>query len=558
MSSKQVHPLKNPRVRRMLLMVDNTDDHVATSSGASSKRSCANIVQESKVVESLCIKGITNYNLRDRPKPNYADNVKEVSDADFSPDCSEYLPSPERIAANRSRPSSTFSGHSGDSQCIDNILNTSKVIDTPSTISNLSLFLGNSDFIASSDTIYKNQHNSTIIDGVQYNDEKEFHDTNFINLSLVPSYALTDNLPSSDFEETLQPESVSEINESDITLTDICQNEQPGIRTELTQHSIDFEPSNLEEPSTSQNEKTYSRKRKVNEDQWCSKKNKLLKNSGQAYEGCHTKKRYPKKTMGPVCTCKMNCGSKFTSSERQDLFDKFYKLSDREHQWMYIIKHTTTENIKRMTLERKNNRTQTIKYFFSLNQVQVFVCKIFFLNTLSIHEQMVYTALEKFKTEESITDFRGKHNNRPRKMSSVTESSIEKHISLFPKVESHYTRKSSTREYLSQDLNISKMYRLYTGWFPQQNFVDAKMATKRQYETTFNTKYNYSFFKPKKDYCSTCFVYEQSSPSEKQALEESYRRHLHRKETIRQIKNEEKITIDKNDSTIAIFDLQKC
>lgn len=295
----------------------------------------------------------------------------------------------------------------------------------------------------------------------------------------------------------------------------------------------------------------------MNEDQWSSKKNKLLKNAGQAYEGCHNKNKYPQKVMGPVCSCKMNCGSKFTSSERQDLFDKFYKLSDRERQWMYIIRHTKTENIKRMTLERKNNRTQTIKYFFSLNNVEFLVCKRFFLNTLKVNEQMVYTAIEKFKLDEGITDLRGKHTNRPRKMSSSTESSIEKHISLFPKVESHYTRKSSTRQYLSQDLNISKMYRLYTEWFPQQNYVEVTMATKRQYETIFNTKFNYSFFKPKKDQCSTCFVYEQASPSEKESLEESYRRHLSRKERIRQIKHEEKMTIDKNDSTIAIFDLQK-
>ncbi|XP_026727284.1 uncharacterized protein LOC113493484 [Trichoplusia ni] len=356
-----------------------------------------------------------------------------------------------------------------------------------------------------------NEQNSTI-DAVQYNKEKQF-----ANLSLVPCYPLADNLSIGELEETLQPESSPEVNRTvnmsvDITLTDSSQNEHPNFRTELTQNSLEFEPSNSDEPSTSHNEKKRTRKRAMNEDQWSSKKNKLLKNAGQAYEGCHNKNKYPQKVMGPVCSCKMNCGSKFTSSERQDLFDKFYKLSDRERQWMYIIRHTKTENIKRMTLERKNNRTQTIKYFFSLNNVEFLVCKRFFLNTLKVNEQMVYTAIEKFKLDEGITDLRGKHTNRPRKMSSSTESSIEKHISLFPKVESHYTRKSSTRQYLSQDLNISKMYRLYTEWFPQQNYVEVTMATKRQYETIFNTKFNYSFFKPKKDQCSTCFVYEQASP----------------------------------------------
>lgn len=182
-----------------------------------------------------------------------------MSDADFSPDCSEYVPSPERNPVNS--PSSTFSGHSGNSQCIDRILNTSKVIDTPSTISNLSLLLTNSDFIASSTTIYKmnNEQNSTI-NAVQYNKEKQF-----ANLSLVPCYPLADNLSIGELEETLQPESSPEVNRTvnmsvDITLTDSSQNEHPNFRTELTQNSLEFEPSNSDEPSTSHNEKKKNEK----------------------------------------------------------------------------------------------------------------------------------------------------------------------------------------------------------------------------------------------------------------------------------------------------------
>lgn len=136
------------------------------------------------------------------------------------------------------------------------------------------------------------------------------------------------------------------------------------------------------------------------------------------------------------------------------------------------------------------------------------MCKSFFINTLSISHQTVYTALEKSKPEENFTDKRGRHENRPRKMPILTEESIIKHIQLFPTVESHYVRKDSSRKYLSELLNISNMYRLYTAWFGQQRF-DCPMATKRQYETIFNTKLNFSFFKPKKDQCSQCTRYRQ-------------------------------------------------
>ncbi|KAJ0170598.1 hypothetical protein K1T71_013969 [Dendrolimus kikuchii] len=315
--------------------------------------------------------------------------------------------------------------------------------------------------------------------------------------------------------------------------------------------------SNQDKPAKSNKEKKLTRKRKLNKNEWRCKKNKKLKNSGEAYEGCNSRKRYPKKSLGPTCTCKKGCSEKFSSSERQRIFDHFYSLVDRELQWLYLSKNVKTDTIKRMTLERKNNRTQTLKYHFPLNDEDVLVCKNFFLNTLQIGEQMVYTALEKVKLDEGFKDNRGVHNNRPRKMNTTTEFSIKTHIELFPKVESHYTRKTSKREYLSGNLNISKMYRFYSEWFANQNYNDVKMATKRQYETVFNTNYNYSFFKPKKDQCPSCSLFEQADPLVKASLEEKHKCHLERKEIIRKIKKEEIDTADKNSSTVAIFDLQK-
>lgn len=74
-----------------------------------------------------------------------------------------------------------------------------------------------------------------------------------------------------------------------------------------------------------------------------------------------------------------------------------------------------------MTIERKNNRTQTIRYFFPLDGEElVAVCKKVFVNTLNIGKTMIYTAIEKAKSDECLDDKRGKHANRPHKMSSDT------------------------------------------------------------------------------------------------------------------------------------------
>lgn len=81
------------------------------------------------------------------------------------------------------------------------------------------------------------------------------------------------------------------------------------------------------------------------------------------------------------------------------------------------------------------------------------------------------------------------------------------------------------------------------------------MGTKRQYETVFNSQYNYSFFKPKKGQCLSCSIYEQSDDTIKATLEEKQKLHLQRKEQVRSLKKKE--WADKNNATVAIFDLQK-
>ncbi|CAH0397612.1 unnamed protein product [Chilo suppressalis] len=241
------------------------------------------------------------------------------------------------------------------------------------------------------------------------------------------------------------------------------------------------------------------------------------------------------------------------------IFEEFWKLSDHEDQWHYILRHINTKDIKKMQLIRTKNRTQTISYFFKINGTEsINVCKNFFLNTLSISEKTVYTAIEKGKTEE-VKDNRGQHENRPRKMSVSTEQSVIAHIKQFPVKESHYVRRDSKKLYLEETLNISKMYRLYSDeWFKSANHPnDVKMATKRQYETVFNTKFNYSFHKPKKDMCGQCTLYRQADGERKDQLQEVYTKHIRNKECVRELKTKDKIEVDSTTTVVAIYDLEK-
>ena len=59
-------------------------------------------------------------------------------------------------------------------------------------------------------------------------------------------------------------------------------------------------------------------------------------------------------------------------------------------------------------------------------------------------------------------DCRGKHTNRPTKISEELREKIREHIMSFPTRQSHYSRHDNTgRLYLSPDLSIAKMYQMF-------------------------------------------------------------------------------------------------
>ncbi|CAG4972917.1 unnamed protein product [Colias eurytheme] len=546
------------------------------------------------------------YILRKTKKAFYCEENENEINEDFSPDASEYLPSPERMKILQKSGSSSSIG--GNSDYIETA--SQKIIKTPSTISNVSLVLNTIDFIASPSVIFeanKLQDNpkadtNCILDltptSTHENNGPSRYKAKLSSKRCLNKLFLNDNQPSTsytstiidnhggekegessvpslfDLDETLQPANISDCTLLDKTIINnenIIPSPQNLTQTEQNSNVVDHQSldhngdydgedqaimhsfSTVQE-STPQKKNTRKRKRNLNEHQ--DVKNKKLKNSGEAYKGCRSKKMYDKKVLKASCKCTKKCGEKVTHEQREYIMQQYYKIGDHERQWQYIVNHTLVEDVKRITVERKRTRTHSIKYFFTIDSNKIQVCKTFFINTLSISHQTVYTALEKSKPEENFMDKRGRHENRPRKMPILTEESIIKHIELFPTVESHYVRKDSSRKYLSELLNIAKMYRLYTAWFGQQRF-DCPLATKRQYEIIFNTKFNFSFFKPKKDQCSQCTRYRQADSKTQETLQEKYDTHTKNKERVRQIKKDEKESVDPSETTVAIFDLEK-
>ncbi|CAG4995246.1 unnamed protein product [Parnassius apollo] len=73
------------------------------------------------------------------------------------------------------------------------------------------------------------------------------------------------------------------------------------------------------------------------------------------------------------------------------------------------------------------------------------------------------------------------------------------HIKSFKGRQSHYSLNDTKKEYLPEDLNIKKMYKLYLDAYEPQNHVYYET-----YRIIFNTEINISFDYPRTDTCSAC------------------------------------------------------
>ncbi|CAG5023464.1 unnamed protein product [Parnassius apollo] len=162
--------------------------------------------------------------------------------------------------------------------------------------------------------------------------------------------------------------------------------------------------------------------------------------------------------------------------------------------------------------------------------------KIFFLKTLSISNGPVNEAL---KYRDELGNYTGKDGRGSRvpvnKTNLESKQKIIDHINSFPRLESHYCRKKSKRQYLESKLTIAKMYELYK---EQLTTLNEEPCSFYVYKTIFGSKFNLSFFTPKKDLCITCTRYDSAGRPEH--LKEEYDSHIARKNEAQQAKESDK------------------
>lgn len=215
-------------------------------------------------------------------------------------------------------------------------------------------------------------------------------------------------------------------------------------------------------------------------------------------------------TEGEPCHCtRFKCFIIINKKEREQLLRDFNLIGDRNKQSSYLSGLITILPVcRRRPRKSEECGTGNLKEYSYTYKVRVMrnskmeeiqVCQKAFISMFGITNQTIITLKKALVTTgQPPVDMRGKHFNRPHAKTEETKNYVNKHLSSLKGRKSHYSLKKTTKVYLPEELNITKLYNMYMEKYPNNP------VSYEYYRNIFSTEYNISFGYPRKDSCSKC------------------------------------------------------
>lgn len=130
------------------------------------------------------------------------------------------------------------------------------------------------------------------------------------------------------------------------------------------------------------------------------------------------------------------------------------------------------------------------------------VCIAALTEILHVSKTRLQRIARQFHVEGCVSKKRGGVRLSRKQKYDTQEHNIREFISKLYVTDSHYCHSKTERKYLSSDLSIKKLYRMYSEW----TTLEEKPKTS-YFQYIFTTKYNIGFGSPASDVCSTCLSY---------------------------------------------------
>lgn len=305
--------------------------------------------------------------------------------------------------------------------------------------------------------------------------------------------------------------------------------------------------------------KSRQRKRKVNRSNWKRELNKNKRMKGEEYSGFGGKicKQTRKKQfevgihrqareIGPPCKSarcakrkNYHC-SKFTTDDRAQLFQYFWKSLDWPEKKTYVVSLIDKVPCKRRRIKGSTRRSDTNIFYLKLDDRKVQVCRYMFQSTLGVGRSMVANWTKPFTLG----------SKKIRKAVPPSQASVKaaEYLDMIPKLPSHYCRMWSSKLYLEPQINSKNdLYAIYKDYCKEHNF---QFVSRFKLNQLLDEK-NIAIFQPRKDQCDTC-----QSFKVKQVTEEVYNKHIKNKELAQQQKRVDKLNAIDNKCHAISMDMQ--
>lgn len=146
----------------------------------------------------------------------------------------------------------------------------------------------------------------------------------------------------------------------------------------------------------------------------------------------------------------------------------FYKLEDKQSQDNFLLNHITVTPVQRRCITESENMKYTpatcsAKYYVrneSKKRVPVYVKA--FIKILHLSKDRLQRITKQFHIDRSLCERRRGVRETVEEGYKVQKNDIKQFISKLQVKESHYCRGTTLRKYLPSELNIEKLFRMYT------------------------------------------------------------------------------------------------
>lgn len=185
---------------------------------------------------------------------------------------------------------------------------------------------------------------------------------------------------------------------------------------------------------------------------------KRKRNSGQAYINAVGKLVSAKSMQVVNCTkCRFHCSENFSEEKRLQIFTQYYALADYSRQKDFLASHIVEASPKRLGSSTGPLKHRVARgYYLPIDGARKRVCGDFFCKTLDLNLSLCKVLMGEGNMCQKI------------KKSEWQLNLIRQHINSYFRMESHYCRQTTKRQYLDSSLSVAKMYEQFVLYYHQQ------------------------------------------------------------------------------------------